>query len=70
MTEISLSDDLAERIEGRIDGTEFDGVDEYAEFVLGEVLARVEHDAAESQEETASREQVQNRLQSLGYLEE
>jgi len=70
MTDVTLSEDLVERIERRVEHTDLEGVDDYAEFVLSEVLARIEHDAEETGEETASREEVQSRLQSLGYLEE
>jgi CO dehydrogenase/acetyl-CoA synthase beta subunit len=72
MTEITVPDEITDRIARRIDHTEFDSVDEYAEFVLSEVLTRVERDADGSQEDDpgASREEVQARLQSLGYLEE
>jgi hypothetical protein len=70
MSDVTLSEDVIERIERRIEHTDFDDVDDYAEFVLSEVLARIEHGTEETGEETASREEVQSRLQSLGYLEE
>ena len=70
MTELTISDDLAERIEGRIEATEFEGVDDYAEFVLSEVVTRIEHQDDSSRESTPSSDEVENRLQSLGYLEE
>jgi len=70
MTDVTLSDDLIERIERRVEHTDFEDADAYAEFVLSEVLARIEHESEGTREETASRQQVQDRLQSLGYLEE
>lgn len=71
MTEITLSDDLAERIEQRIQHTEFESVDEYTEFVLSEVVTRAERESDNMDHDTtASADEVENRLQSLGYLEE
>lgn len=70
MADITVSDELAARIESRIEHTEFGTPSEYAEFVLSEVLARSEHDSVDTRDETASRKEVQDRLQSLGYLEE
>ncbi|WP_240451997.1 hypothetical protein [Halostella salina] len=68
--DITVSDDVAERIEDRIQYTDFESVDDYAEFVLSEVVTRAEREGDESRESTMSGEEVQNRLQSLGYLEE
>lgn len=70
MTELIISDDLAERIETRLDYTEFESPDEYAEFVLSEVLTRIERESEASDEDRTSRDGVEERLQSLGYLEE
>lgn len=70
MTDITVSEDLVERIEARIQYTNFESVDEYAEFVLSEVVTHAEREGDETREATASDEEVQNRLQSLGYLEE
>ena len=70
MTDLTISDDLAERIDARIQGTDFESADEYAEFVLSEVVTRVEREADRSSEPSTSREGVEDRLQSLGYLEE
>lgn len=70
MTDLTVSADLAERIETRIQHTEFETVDEYAEFVLSEVVTRVEREADRPAESSTSREGVQERLESLGYLEE
>lgn len=70
MTDLTVSEDLADRIEARIQHTEFETVDEYAEFVLSEVVTRVEREADRSAESSSSREGVQERLESLGYLEE
>lgn len=70
MTDIAISDELADRIIDRIEYTDFESVDDYAEFVLSEVVTYAEREGAESREATSSDQEVQNRLQSLGYLEE
>ena len=70
MTDLTISDDLAERIEARVEGTNFENADEYAEFVLSEVVTHVEREADRPAESSTSREGVQERLESLGYLEE
>ena len=70
MTKLTVSDDLANRIEARVQQTEFETADDYAEFVLSEVLTRVERETERSSKPSPSNEDVQDRLQSLGYLEE
>lgn len=70
MTDITITDDLADRIDARVERTDFESPDEYAEFVLSEVVTRVERNSEGDEPSGASREGVQDRLQSLGYLEE
>ena len=70
MTDLTISDDLADRISGRVERTDFESPDEYAEFVLSEVVTRVERTNEGGEPSEASREGVEDRLQSLGYLEE
>ncbi|SEO83590.1 hypothetical protein SAMN05216388_102080 [Halorientalis persicus] len=70
MGDISLSDALIERIEDRAAHTEFETADEYAEFVLESVLERLDDDGGRESEEASPRDDVQDRLQSLGYLDE
>lgn len=70
MTELTLSEGLARRIEDRIRYTDFQSVDDYAEFVLSEVVTHAENESEGARESTESRDDVESRLQSLGYLEE
>lgn len=70
MTDLTIPDDLADRIDSRVDRTDFESADAYAAFVLSEVLTRVERTADSDAASGASRDGVQDRLQSLGYLEE
>ena len=70
MTQIDIPDELAERITARVSNTEFRTVDEYTEFVLTHVLTHVERTAEGSDRQVSSRERVEKRLQSLGYLDD
>lgn len=65
--QLELPKDVYDRIEARLSHTEFDSVDEYVAYALEEVLAEVD----EVDDEVAVNEdQVQDRLKSLGYLDE
>lgn len=70
MTDLTIPDDLADRIDSRVERTDFESADEYAAFVLSEVVTRVERNDDGDTGSEASRDGVQDRLQSLGYLEE
>ena len=63
---VALSADLYHRIEERVDGTEFQSVDEYVGFVMEEVLKEDEPEAAFSAEDE---EEIKKRLRGLGYLD-
>lgn len=66
---IKVPKGLLEKIEKRIQGTEFKSVDEYTTFVLEEV---VKEDGEEEAEEVFSEEdekKVKERLRALGYLD-
>jgi hypothetical protein len=70
MVKLDISDDLADRIESRVEMTDFQDKDDYAEFVLSEVLTCVERETREDHVSNDSREDVRERLESLGYLQE
>lgn len=70
MSKIQIPDELAARIERRIQYTDFDTVDEYAEYILSEVLASIEQQEAQPDSGPASSEEIEDRLRSLGYLGE
>jgi len=63
---VSLPAELYGKIEQRITGTEFNSVDEYANFVLAEVLKEEESETSFSKEDE---EEVKRRLKGLGYLD-
>lgn len=66
---VELPERVVSRVERRLPRTEFDTASEYAAFVVEEVLYRVEDETGD--EGTAVDEsEVEDRLKSLGYLDE
>ena len=65
---ITLPNDLVEKIKKRIEGTEFKTVSEYVSYVLQEVLSDDDEDEDDSFSEE-DEEKVKERLRSLGYLD-
>lgn len=65
---VSVSADVYDAVERRATRTRFDSVDEYVDFALGAVLAEL--DTLDDAEESVDEEELQNRLQSLGYLDQ
>jgi Arc/MetJ-type ribon-helix-helix transcriptional regulator len=61
---VSLPAELYGKIEQRIAGTEFSSVDEYANFVLTEVLKEEESETSFNKEDE---EEIRRRLRDLGY---
>jgi len=70
MQAVELPADVVERVEERLPRTEFDSSGEYIAFVVEEVLHRVEVEAGDGEFEAVDEAQVQERLESLGYLNE
>jgi len=65
---IQIPTALANKIQKRIEGTEFASISSYVTYVLGEILSETE----EKTEETFTKEdeeKVKNRLRALGYLD-
>lgn len=63
---VRIPAELAARVEDRLEVAEYDTVDEYVAFVLREVLSRAE---GPSKGDVVDGATVQERLESLGYLE-
>lgn len=59
---------LIEKIEKRVKETEFKSVDEYAAFVLEEVVKETEEEEAENYSEEDEKK-VKERLKALGYID-
>lgn len=64
-----LSDSVVQRLEDRLKYTEFEDLEEYIQFVIKEFLAQSE-EPTKYEESEVDEEAVQERLKSLGYLNE
>ncbi|MFC6888247.1 hypothetical protein [Halorubrum trueperi] len=68
---IEIPDDVSDRLEERVTGSEFDSVEEYITFVLREVTK--EHpeieDSATIHRSGGDKSRARENLKSLGYLE-
>lgn len=62
---VSVPADLYEQCEKNIDGTTFESVDQYVQFVLSEVITHSDQRNAETSDDDISEEQ----LEALGYLD-
>lgn len=70
MPKIKVSDEVLDRIEERLPQTDFDSSSEYVEYVLRELLNKLEEkQKKEKEEEDVDEEKVRERLRSLGYLD-
>lgn len=67
---VNIPDRIASRIEDRLPRSEFDSHDEYVTFILEEVLFQVESQTEDGAYDSTHEEEVTERLQSLGYLNE
>lgn len=69
--QISISDEIYERIKSRIGDTEFTDVDDYVQYILKQVVERLE---GEAEKETPAyneedEKKVKERLKALGYMD-
>jgi len=67
---VELPGRIVDRVEARLGRTELDSTAEYITFVMEEVLYRVEQETEDGDYEEVDEEEVKDRLQSLGYLDE
>lgn len=74
---VELRESLHRRIAARVEGTDFETPDEYVEYAMEELLARVEDGGTETDADPLGEagsgaddqtEAVEDRLESLGYL--
>lgn len=65
---ISIPSSVVDRVDRRLQRSEFDTVDEYVTYVLQEVLGRIE-DATDESVDTVDESEIETRLKSLGYLD-
>jgi Arc/MetJ-type ribon-helix-helix transcriptional regulator len=67
-TSVLIPTALVEKIEKRIQGTEFSSISSYVTYVLKEVVSDAEIDNAEELSKEDD-ERIKARLRSLGYLD-
>jgi Arc/MetJ-type ribon-helix-helix transcriptional regulator len=70
---VEIPERTAIAIEERLEGTEFDSVDEYVAFALTVLLENLDsqeeaHDPEDGEAGTVENEAVRDRLETLGYL--
>lgn len=68
LSSVALPERLVSRVERRLEYTEFETTEAYVAFVLEETLARVERET-DADPPDVDREEVHDRLESLGYLD-
>lgn len=68
-TTLELPAHVVEGVQERLPHTDFEDEAAYVAFVLEEVLASVDDDA-ETNYDAVDREEVESRLESLGYMSE
>ena len=66
---IKVPEELIEKIKERIQGTEFNSIDEYATFVLEEVVKETGEEEPEQVFSEEDEHKVKERLRALGYLD-
>ncbi len=69
MKNITLPDDIYKAIQQRLPKTEFRTVDDYAAYVLQEVVKKIAEEGKTQEYTKEDEEKVKARLKSLGYLE-
>jgi predicted glycosyltransferase len=67
---VELPTEVLDRIDARVDHTEFEDTTAYITHILEEVLYELEQDIDRADADTVDEQQVQERLKSLGYLNE
>lgn len=69
---VSIQRSLAERIQKRLGNSSFKTMDDYVAYVLDQVLAEIETQPSQEQEQKVfsqkDQEEVEQRLKDLGYM--
>ncbi|MFH0837425.1 MAG: CopG family transcriptional regulator [Candidatus Aenigmatarchaeota archaeon] len=63
--QVNVSDKIAEKLKERVKTTQFDNLDDYVNYILEQVVRKLEGSGLTKGDE----EKVKERLRSLGYLE-
>jgi len=67
---VDLPSRIVDRVGDRLPRTEFDSEAEYITYVMEEALYRVEQETEDDNFEAVDEKEVEDRLKSLGYLDE
>ncbi|WP_247009713.1 hypothetical protein [Halorientalis litorea] len=67
---VDIPSELLLRIQNRVDYTEFEDANQYIIYVLEEVIHSTEQETELSHNSDVDEHQVEERLESLGYLNE
>ena len=67
---IDIPERILDRVEKRLPRTEWDEPSEYITYVMEEVLYQVEKETEDDDFESVDEAEVEDRLKSLGYLNE
>ena len=63
--QVNVSDNIAEKLKQRAKSTRFDNLDDYVNYILEQVVRKLEGSGINNEDE----KKVKERLRSLGYLE-
>lgn len=69
-TSVELPERIVDRVEARLPRTEWEDSAEYITYVMEEVLYRVEQETEDDDFKAVDQAEVEDRLKSLGYLNE
>jgi Arc/MetJ-type ribon-helix-helix transcriptional regulator len=67
--DVNIPVSVLDRVDNRIQYTEFESTTEYITYVLEEVLQHVEENNNVAEQDNVDETQVRERLESLGYLD-
>lgn len=67
---VEIRPDIVSNIEDRLEYTEFTDTEDYISYVLEEYLFNIGNEEDISNKEKVDEQQVEDRLKSLGYLNE
>lgn len=67
---LDIPERIVERVEARLQRTEWDTAEEYVTYVLEEVLYHVEEETDDEEFEPVDEDEIKNKLEALGYLDE
>jgi len=67
---VELPKDIVEGVEDRVAKTQFETVSEYISHTMAEILHEVETETDMDREDQVNEQEVRDRLESLGYLNE